>query len=282
LAGVSTNTVSSVTSNSASCGGFVSTDGGAQVIARGICWSTSPNPTADLSTKTVDGSGIGNFPSLLTGLLPSTIYYVRAYATNSVGTAYGNEVQFITLSSGALATLTTTSVTVIDDFSAVSGGLINGDGGSPVTARGLCWNTAANPTIDLVTKTNEGSGTGLFSSLMGGLTPNTLYYVRSYATNGFGTAYGNELTFLTGTASASSLQKGALIYAIPNPSEGWVRFNGLSVPGELMIRSLLGKEVMRIQIQPGIPVDLSKLAKSAYFYSVQTADGNFQGRIVLH
>ncbi len=93
---VSTTAISAITFNTASSGGNVTSDGGASVTARGVCWSTSANPTIALSTKTSDGTGTGSFTSSITGLAPNTLYYVRAYATNSVGTAYGNEVTFTT------------------------------------------------------------------------------------------------------------------------------------------------------------------------------------------
>ena len=81
---------------SATGGGTVLYDGGSPVTQRGVVWSTSPNPTVSLSTKTNDGTGGGSFSSLITGLSSLTKYYVRAYATNAVGTSYGNEVTFTT------------------------------------------------------------------------------------------------------------------------------------------------------------------------------------------
>jgi len=92
---VTTNTVSDITATSATCGGNVTADGGATVTARGVCWSTSENPTV-ADAYTTDGSGAGAFTSQLTNLEPATIYYVRAYATNSKGTAYGESVSFTT------------------------------------------------------------------------------------------------------------------------------------------------------------------------------------------
>jgi uncharacterized protein (TIGR02145 family) len=80
---------------SAICGGSISSDGGAPITARGVCWSTSPNPTT-ANNLTNNGSGSGSFTSNLTGLQPNTTYYVRAYATNAVTTAYGNSLQFTT------------------------------------------------------------------------------------------------------------------------------------------------------------------------------------------
>jgi formylglycine-generating enzyme required for sulfatase activity len=92
-----TSEVSNVTFYSVTCGGVISSDGGELITNRGVCWSISQNPTVSLNTKTSDGTNVGSFTSSITGLQPSTTYYVRAYATNSVGTAYGNEVSFKTL-----------------------------------------------------------------------------------------------------------------------------------------------------------------------------------------
>ncbi len=88
--------------NSATSGGTVSNDGGATVTARGVCWSTTANPTT-ANSYTTDGSGTGSFTSNQSGLTQNTTYYVRAYATNSVGTAYGNEVSFTTANNVLLA-----------------------------------------------------------------------------------------------------------------------------------------------------------------------------------
>ena len=93
---VTTTAISSITNTTATSGGSITSNGGASVTARGVCWSTSANPTIALSTKTVDGSGTGSFTSSITGLLANTSYYVRAYATNSVGTSYGTQVSFTT------------------------------------------------------------------------------------------------------------------------------------------------------------------------------------------
>jgi hypothetical protein len=93
---VITKTPSLITATSAVIGGNVTFDGGAAVTARGVCWSTSTNPTTD-DKHTTNGTGTGAFTSSITGLTPNTTYYVRAYATNIAGTAYGNQRTFITL-----------------------------------------------------------------------------------------------------------------------------------------------------------------------------------------
>jgi uncharacterized protein (TIGR02145 family) len=110
---VSTTTVSNVTATSATTGGNVTQDGGAPVTMRGVAYGTSSSPTIS-GAITNDGTGTGVFTSTLTGLSPSTTYYVRAYATNSVGTAYGNELTLTTLAIPGSSCPGTPSVTDID------------------------------------------------------------------------------------------------------------------------------------------------------------------------
>ncbi|MFO0973803.1 MAG: hypothetical protein U1A27_10245 [Phycisphaerae bacterium] len=188
---VATASVSSITSSSASCGGNVTAAGSASVTARGVCWSTSSSPTT-ADSHTSDGSGTGSFSSSLTGLSPGTTYYVRAYATNSVGTAYGSEVSFN--SSATLPTVTTASMSSVTSSTATGGGNVTATGGASVTARGVCWSTSSGPTT-ADSHTSDGSGTGSYSSSLASLSPGTTYYVRAYATNSVGTAYGSEVSF---------------------------------------------------------------------------------------
>lgn len=193
---LSTTTATAITLTNASSGGNVNADGGAAVTARGIVWNTAPTPTISLATKSSDGSGIGDFTSAITNLSPSTNYFARAYATNSVGTGYGNEITFTT-GAVVLPTLTTTVATGITTNSAVSGGTITADGGGTITAKGVVWSTTQNPTIALTTKTIDGLNTGTYTSNITNLSPNTTYYIRAYAINSAGTVYGNEISFVT-------------------------------------------------------------------------------------
>ncbi|HQH41067.1 MAG TPA: hypothetical protein PK825_04930 [Bacteroidales bacterium] len=193
---VTTGDITMITTTSAICSGNVTAHGGDSVTARGVCWGTSANPTV-MDSKTTNGSGTGTFAGNLTGLTPNTTYYVRAYATNSVGTAYGEQRTFTTeqekvvpsVSTGTMADITTTTATCSDNN-------VTADGGASVTERGVCWGTSANPTV-MDSKTTNGSGTGTFAGNLTGLTPNTTYYVRAYATNSVGTAYGEEKSFKT-------------------------------------------------------------------------------------
>ncbi|MCR4828107.1 MAG: fibronectin type III domain-containing protein [Bacteroidales bacterium] len=180
-------------SGTAQCGGTVTDDGGFAVTARGVCWSMSPEPTTS-NLHSVDGSGIGTFVSTLTGLQPSTTYYVRAYATNANGTVYGAQ-RTVTTPSG-LPTVTTTTATSITTNSAVCGGNVTYDGGYTVIQRGVCYSTTPNPTTGGM-RTTDGSGTGSFVSNLTGLTSGTTYYYRAYATNATGTVYGEERTMNT-------------------------------------------------------------------------------------
>lgn len=191
--GVTTTAATVITAISASSGGTISSDGGSPVTARGVCWSTVANPTI-AGNKSSDGTGTGTFTSSITGLSPNTTYFVRAFAINSAGASYGNEVSFRTTT--GISAVTTVSITNITANSATSGGNISTDGGSVITSRGVCWGTLNNPTIT-GSKTTDGSGIGTFTSTISNLSANTTYYVRAYATNSVGTYYGNEVTLKT-------------------------------------------------------------------------------------
>lgn len=192
-----TTTVTSIAATTATCGGNVTSDSGNAVTARGVCWGTTSGPTTALTTKTSDGTGTGTFTSSLTGLDGSTLYYVRAYATNGGGTTYGTEVSFTTTANPLPTLAATTAASAILITTATSGGNVTNEGTSAVTAKGVCWAITTAPTIALATKTNDGTGTGAFTSNLTGLTGSTLYYVRAYATNSSGTSYGTQVSFTT-------------------------------------------------------------------------------------
>jgi len=223
---LTTSIVSALTSTTATSGGNITSDGGAAVTARGVCWGTSASPTI-ANSKTTDGTATGTFTSPITGLIPGATYYIRAYATNSIGNAYGNEVT--ATSTAILPTLSTVTATSILTTSVTSGGNITSDGGAIVTARGVCWSSSQNPTTT-DSKTTNGTGSGTFSSSITGLTPGATYYIRSYATNSIGTAYGNEVT-ATSTAALPTLSTATVtsILTTTATSGGNIISNGGSV-----------------------------------------------------
>lgn len=192
---VKTIVVTNVTATSAAVSGEIISDGGGSLSAQGVVWNTFTNPTIELISKTSGELSSKKIESNITGLTNTTKYYVRAYATNASGTAYGTELTFFT---GAnIPILTTIDVTDIFGTSAISGGLITNDGGTSITTRGVVWSTSSGPTILLPTKTSDPPGNNSFTSKITGLTPNTKYYLRAYAINSAGTAYGNEKSFDT-------------------------------------------------------------------------------------
>jgi len=426
---LTTIVASAIGSTTATSGGNITEDGGATVTDRGVCWGTAPNPTIT-DSRTSDGTELGSFTSHLINLTKNTTYYIRAYATNSVGPGYGNEITiktlatlgpiifnpdltygtmtdydgniyktitigthtwmaenlrttkyrngdlidnvtdnaaWIALSTGAycwnnndvasykaiygalynwyavadsrkiapegwhvptdaewttlidyfggwyaggelketgmehwaspntsatngsgftalpggdrfydggtfndvgrtglwwsstsfdatmawcrklgyygalfvngyyvkqygfsvrcikdypvVPNLTTTEASAIASATAIIGGNISSDGGSEVTARGVCWATTANPTT-ANSKTSDGTGIGIFTSSLTGLTENTTYYLRAYATNSTGTGYGNEITFKTLTSISPIIFNPDLSYGTMTDNDG--------------------------------------------------------------
>ncbi len=198
LATLTTQPVTVLSSSSAFSGGTITSDGGSPIIQRGVCWSTSPNPTL-ANNFTVDGAGIGSFGSNVIPLQSATVYYIRSYAINSTGTAYGNQLSFTTQNpstNGSIATVATSNVIYTSGFTATCGGNITDDGGLAVTSRGVCWAIGTTPTINN-NITTDGAGGGSFNSTLTNLLPNTSYFVRAYATNNAGTAYGITYSFTT-------------------------------------------------------------------------------------
>jgi hypothetical protein len=183
---ITTAELSYITSNTAKGGGNITNDGGSPITFRGVCWSTSPTPTIS-DSKTSDGTGTGSFTSSITGLLHGRTYFFRAYAANSMGTSYGNQITKST--TAVLPTINTATLSDITSTTATVRVNIIDDGGSPIISRGVCWSTSPTPTIS-DSKTSDGTGSGSFTSSMTGLIAGTTYYFRAYATNDIGTSYG--------------------------------------------------------------------------------------------
>lgn len=189
---VTTSEVTEITATTAVCGGTITADGGSTVTDCGVCWSTSFAPSLENGEHLSMGNSSENFSGMMTNLTPNNVYYVRAYATNGRGTAYGEQKMFSSID--GLPTVTTSNVTDITATSAKCGGNVTDNGGFSVSARGICWNTLGGPTVTDQHTTN-GNGNGTFTGNMTGLTAGTTYFVRAYATNSQGTSYGAEQQF---------------------------------------------------------------------------------------
>lgn len=195
MATVTTDEVSDITINTAVCGGNVIDDGYAEVTEKGICYATHEEPTV-FDYKVVGGAGLGLFQCRMSGLEMLTTYYVRAYAKNSEGYAYGNEVSFVTADETWLPEVITHEVTDFNHFYAMGGGEVVANGGLDIIERGICWSTSPNP-VTTGYKLTAGTGMGSFECRMSYLFGNTTYYVRAFAANAAGMAYGNEVSFTT-------------------------------------------------------------------------------------
>lgn len=219
---VSSTAVSSITSTSATSGGTILFDGDATITSKGVCYSTTANPTLSNNVITA-GSGSASFTCDLTGLTPNTTYYLRAFATNTAGTGYSNNhIVFNTLL--RTPTLTTVAASSITGNVAVSGGDVTDNGGATVLTRGVCYGLHPNPTINDSVSLSL-TGTDSYTVNLISLTGDTTYYARAFATTSNGTGYGNEISFTTLVqviAIGESYNGGIIFYINDHGDEGYV------------------------------------------------------------
>jgi hypothetical protein len=222
---LTTTSISSPTNTTAVSGGNITAALNDSVLVRGVVWSTSTNPTVDLLTKTINGSGKGSFTSNITGLTPGTLYYVRSYAINSNTTDYGTQVSFTTLRAPTVAA--TSEASTITYYTAAMEGNISSDNGIAITARGFVYAPAAtttSPTLSNSVVTVSGTSVGSYTGTITGLTESTTYYVSSYATNSNGTTYGTPSSFTTPIAPLGS---GA---SVRTAASSFTQFDLLALP----------------------------------------------------
>ncbi len=194
---VITDSVGSITAESAVGYGTLADWGCDSLSECGFCYGSSASPTIE-GKHIVCTEKDNHFSGTMNDLDDGERYYIRAYAVNPMGVAYGEERSFTTAPI-TLPTVVTLEPTDISVSSAVCGGKITSNGNTEITEYGICYSEAASPTIDgkiLVCKQNN---VGKFSGTIAGLSESTTYYVRAYATNAKGTAYGEELSFTTAT-----------------------------------------------------------------------------------
>ncbi len=189
---ISTTAVTEISATAVTSGGKITSDGRAAITARGVCWSTSINPTI-AGSKSIDGTGTGEFISSLTGLTAGTTYHVRAYATNSAGTAYGEDISFSTL--GQVPESITQPATNISSTGATLNGTANANDLSTTVTFEYGTTTGYGSTITAAQSPATGNSPANVSADISGLTPGTTYHFRIKTENSLGITYGNDLTF---------------------------------------------------------------------------------------
>jgi uncharacterized protein (TIGR02145 family) len=189
-----TQAATNISTTSATLNGTVNANYLSTTVTFEYGTTTSYGQTITSVQSPVTGNNIINVGADISGLISGTTYHYRVKSANSIGTTNGNDLIFTTLPD--VPTVTTAPVIVVIHNYATSGGNVSYDGGSLVTARGVCWGTSTYPSIT-GEHTIDGNGTGSFISKIRCLSYATTYYIRAYATNNIGIAYGNQSSFTT-------------------------------------------------------------------------------------
>lgn len=208
LPAATTNAASSITGGNATLNGQISTGGGEDYTDRGFVYSLT-NVNADplvsgigvTKTQVAGTNDFGAYTLTLTDIATLDAYYFKSYVTND-GTNYSyGALQTFGIGAATVPVLAaTTAANTLTAQTANSGYDVTDAGGSAITESGVVWDVNTTPTVALSTKTTQGATTAAASAVVSNLTGllgNTLYYVRSYATNSTGTGYGSQITFTT-------------------------------------------------------------------------------------
>ncbi len=199
---LSTGTVSALEASSFTYTGMLTGAGNGKVTSRGVCFSKAPNPTITNTKREANTvSTSGEFGVNVSGLSPSTIYFVRGFVTNEAGTAYADQIEVKTPS--GLSLRVEPMFIVGSTLASVDATVINA-AGSSIIEKGVCWSTAPNP-LPAENKISMGSGAGSFRAGLKNLSEKTTYYLRAYAVSPEGTSFSDEISFRT-------IPKGNLTY----------------------------------------------------------------------
>ena len=240
--------------NRATVRGIIADIGSSKVTRYGFCWAQQANPTVDQGSVNLgDCTEPKSFEAIITGLQPNTLYHLRAYAENSVGLVYsGNEITFTTHDTPVLATVATGEVSNVSDVSATVGGSISNLGNvEKLTAYGHVWSTSASQAVvGMGESTNYGalSEVRTFNSVLSDLKEKTTYYVRAYATNEMGTAYGDIVEFTTEKTPVKDVTSGLYAYYTfedntKNVVEGG--YNATPINGPTYVESINGTKAIK-------------------------------------
>ena len=194
---LTTSEINNITGTTATAGGVITDEGSGSVIAKGVCYGTSTNPTIE-DNITSDGTGAGTFTSNITGLNGAKTYFLRAYATNSAGTAYGATKTFTTL--GTAPSVVTNTVTTYFTTTATLEGEVNANYLSTVVTFEYGTTTNYGISVTAIISPVTGNVNTADSVILTGLVPGTTYHFRIKAVNELGTTYGEDKTFVPGLA----------------------------------------------------------------------------------
>lgn len=224
---IGTTTIHLVLSTSATVSTTLNNTGGNAIMQHGHCWSTSAHPVLTNAHSSLGPVlSTGAFTSELTNLNESTTYFIRPYFTFNGITIYGDQT---TLTTGTLAlpSVSTSIVIEVTSSSIWCGGNVTNSGNGTVSERGVCLSSSHNPTVQNSQHTHDGSGTGEYTSYLDGLTGGTTYYLRAYATNEKGTAYGDELpsTTLMGCGQLTVTYEGQTYHTVQVGDQCWFKEN---------------------------------------------------------
>lgn len=188
---LTTSEISNITGTSATCGGIITDEGSSTVVTKGVCWSTNSIPII-LDKKSQEGEGVGSFSTNMTGLNGITIYYVRAYATNSTGTGYGSVVTFTTL--GKPPSATTKPATSVSSNGAVLNGSVNANYLSTIVTFEYGLTTNYDNSITLQSPETGNNEVDVRATITG-FSLQTIYHYRIKVVNSLGTSFGSDMTF---------------------------------------------------------------------------------------
>ena len=248
------NQVTGIGYNRATVRGMIADIGSSKITRYGFCWAEQANPTVDMGSVNLgDCTEPKSFEAIITGLQPNTTYHLRAYAENSVGLVYsGNEITFTTHDTPVLASVSTGEVSNVSDVSATVGGSISNLGNvEKLTAYGHVWSTSASQAVvGTGESTNYGalSEVRTFNSVLSDLKEKTTYYVRAYATNEMGTAYGDIVEFTTEKTPVKDVTNGLYAYYTfedntKNTVEGG--YNATAVNAPSYVESMNGTKAIK-------------------------------------
>jgi Concanavalin A-like lectin/glucanases superfamily len=208
---VSTEMATNVAATYVTLQGKITDNGGIDLLEKGFCIAKNPNPSLNDIRVKASNNEIGTYAIVVTALDPQTKYYVRSYAQNSKGISFGNEISFIT-TPATIATVVTNDLQEISQNSVRAGVEITNNGGADITEFGVCLSTNRNPTIyDRKIILGSTNSQGKMDNISG-LSSNTSYYLRGYAINRVGVAYGPEKNFTTVNPIQNSINSGLVAF----------------------------------------------------------------------